>query len=122
MLHARVLLAIQAAVYLTTGVWSVLSRGTFESVTGPKTDYWLVRMVGLLAIVIGATLLAAQCQTAIPPSTWILAIGSAVAFAGIDLRYALRRRISRIYLIDAAFEGLLAIALGVAWWTARSVA
>src|SRR3989337_1621658 len=118
----RVLLSVQAMVYIATGIWAVFSRATFEKVTGPKTDYWLVRMVGLLVTVIGATLLTAQSQTPIPASIWILAIGSAIAFATIDLRYALAKRISRIYLLDAAFEVLLAVALGVAWWTSRPAA
>ena len=42
---------------LGTGTWPLLSIGSFERATGPKTDRWLVRMVGILAAVIGAALL-----------------------------------------------------------------
>src|SRR4051812_12349180 len=110
---SRIALVVQAAVYLGTGVWSLVSRSTFERVTGPKTDYWLVRMVGLLAAVIGIALLVATRQPAIDASVWLLAIGSAAAFAAIDLRYAIPRRISRVYLLDAAFEIALIVALGI---------
>jgi hypothetical protein len=106
-------LAIQALVYLGTGLWSVLSRSTFERVTGPKTDYWLVRMVGLLAVVIGAALAAAVYRDTVDAPTLILAIGSALSFAAIDLRYAIPRRISRIYLLDAVFELALALVLAL---------
>jgi hypothetical protein len=47
---------LQAAYFLVTGLWPIVSRPTFEAVTGPKTDYWLVRTVGALASVIGTTL------------------------------------------------------------------
>jgi hypothetical protein len=112
----RVLLVVQGAVYVATGVWSVVSRRTFELVTGPKVDYWLVRMVGLLATVIGAVLLFAARSTALDASIWILAIASAASFAAIDLRYALSGRISRIYLLDAVFEIVLGAGLAICWW------
>lgn len=52
----RALLLAQAAWYIASGLVSLLSRDLFEAVTGPKEDYWLVRMVGLLAVVIGAAI------------------------------------------------------------------
>jgi hypothetical protein len=113
---ARAVLIVQAIVYLVTGVWAVASRTTFERVTGPKTDYWLVRTVGLLVIVIGIALLAGSRAAPIGGSTWVLGIGSAAAFAIIDVRFGLPGRISRIYLLDAVFEIVIALALLVAWW------
>src|SRR4051794_41964369 len=52
-------LRAQGAYYTLTGLWPLVHMASFEAVTGPKTDDWLVRMVGLLAAVIGATLLTA---------------------------------------------------------------
>jgi hypothetical protein len=43
----------QAAYYLMTGLWPLFHRRSFEAVTGPKTDYWLVRTVGVLVAAIG---------------------------------------------------------------------
>jgi UDP-N-acetylmuramyl pentapeptide phosphotransferase/UDP-N-acetylglucosamine-1-phosphate transferase len=115
----RLVLLVQATFYIVTGLWSLASRSSFERVTGPKTDYWLVRMVGLLATVIGLALVTAVWQTAVENAVWVLAIGSAVAFGVIDVWYAIPRRISRIYLADAVFEFVLVIGLAVSWYASR---
>ena len=80
---------------------------TFEAVTGPKTDRWLVRMVGLLAASIGVSLLQAAKRTELSGEARTLAATSALAFATIDTVYSLRGRISKIYLADAVVEALL---------------
>lgn len=98
-------LLFQGAYYVAAGLWPVVDITSFERVTGPKTDDWLVKMVGLLAAVIGATLVsaaAAHRQTAAHVVT--LAVGSAAAFTIIDAWYALTNRISPIYLADAVLE------------------
>ena len=105
------LATFHGAYYLVTGLWPLLSMRTFEAVTGPKSDRWLVRMVGLLAAVIGASLLARRGST-----DRILPVGSALAFASVDTIYALRGRISRIYLADA----LLELGLVAGWLTFRT--
>ena len=35
-------------VYLATGLWPLFNIESFQQVTGPKTDLWLVRTVGVL--------------------------------------------------------------------------
>ena len=106
----RRLLAGQAAYYGITGLWPVLHLPSFEAVTGPKTDDWLVHMVGLLAVAIAVPLgLAAAGNRGRTPEVVALAAAAAFAFAAIDLWYALSGRISAIYLADAGVElGLLA--------------
>src|SRR5437870_12000828 len=47
---------IQGAYFIVTGVWPLLSMDTFERVTGPKTDRWLVRTVAVLVIAIGVSI------------------------------------------------------------------
>src|SRR5438874_8318552 len=42
----------QGAYYVVSGVWPLLNMDSFEMVTGPKMDRWLVRTVGLLISVI----------------------------------------------------------------------
>jgi hypothetical protein len=51
------LLVVAGIYYVATGVWPLVSMTAFEAVTGPKVDDWLVRMVALLVIVIGGTML-----------------------------------------------------------------
>ncbi|HET9287503.1 MAG TPA: hypothetical protein VFO26_08100 [Gaiella sp.] len=106
---SRQLIGLQGAYYVATGAWAIVHRRSFEAVTGRKTDYWLVRTVGLLAAAIGASLLVAATREERPsPEAVALAGGSAASFALVDVVYVWRRRISPIYLADAALHALLA--------------
>jgi len=105
----RTALTLQSAYYLTTGAWPLAHRPSFERVTGPKFDWWLVEMVGALAFANGAALAAGVKRAG--PETVALSLLSAAAFAGIDIAYVYRRRISAIYLGDAAVELLIAAAV-----------
>jgi hypothetical protein len=104
------LLAIQSAYYGVAGVWPIVHMPSFEAVTGPKIDDWLVHMVGLLAAAIGVVLGAATVRNRVrSPEVVLLAISSAAAFAAIDIWYGVSGRISSIYLADAGVQiGLIA--------------
>jgi hypothetical protein len=105
----RVVAGSQAAYYLTTGILPLASRRAFESITGPKRDFWLVQTVGALVGVTGASLaLAARDSRAVEEaSIKTLAIGSALSLAAVDVVFVARGRISPIYLLDAAAELVL---------------
>ena len=102
------ILRCQGTYYVVSGLWAVADRRGFERVTGPKTDYWLVRTVGLLAATIGTTLLAGTRRA--PPSseTTMLGLAAGASFVAVDLVYVAQGRISRVYLGDATAHGLLA--------------
>ena len=105
----RKLALIQGVFYLAAGVWPLLDSDSFQLVTGPKTDLWLVRTVGVLVAIIGAVLLQAARRRRITPETVLLAVGSALGLTAIDVIYVTSRIISPIYLADAAVElGLVA--------------
>ena len=97
-------LGAQGAYYLATGASPFISRRAFEAVTGPKREWWLVKTVGALACVIGATLLQASTREDPPAEALTLAVGSIVAFVGVDVVYVARGRIAPTYLIDAGTE------------------
>lgn len=97
-------LRTQGIYYVLTGLWPVIHMPSFEAITGPKVDDWLVKMVGLLAFVIGGTLILASQRANRSLEVLWLAVTSALAFAMIDVWYALNGRISPIYLADAAVE------------------
>ena len=101
----------QGIYYVTTGAVPLISRRLFESITGKKTDWWLVQLVGMLAMSIGATLFVALREEKVSPETRTLAISSALSFALVDVVYVAKRRISPVYLVDAAIE--LPLAAGV---------
>jgi len=113
---ARLLALGQGAFYVLTGLWAVVDIHSFEAVTGPKTDDWLVKTVGVLVTVIGGVLILAARRERITPEIAVLAAGSALGLAGIDLVYALSGVISPIYLLDAAAE----IGLAALWGIARA--
>jgi hypothetical protein len=93
---------LQGIYYAATGIWSLVSPGTFQKVTGPKTDIWLVKTVGVLVTVIGGVLAMAGLRRQTTREVPLLGIGSAAGLAAIDVIYASRGRISPIYLADAA--------------------
>jgi hypothetical protein len=103
---------VQGIYFLITGIWPILSMKTFLLVTGPKTDLWLVKTVGLILAVIGAVLLYAQMTGTINPPVILLAIASALGLALVEIIYVVKRVISPIYLADAVVEFVL-----IAWWS-----
>ncbi len=107
----------QGAYFTLTGLWPLVSIGTFVRVTGPKTDIWLVKTVGVIVLAIGAVLVLAGARNAVTPEIYLLATGTAVGLAGIDIYYVTKRTIDRIYLADAAAEIALIALWGVSWFT-----
>ena len=105
------LLAFQGAYCLTTGIWPLLNIHTFEAVTGEKTDNWLVMTVGVLAAVIGTTILVGSRHQPPNRETLLLATLSAMGFDGVDVVFVVAGIISEIYLVDAAIQIALLIAL-----------
>ena len=101
--------------YMLTGIWPLVSMHTFELVTGPKTDRWLVKTVGVLVAVIGAVLTVAGVRRQIPAEIPLLAAGSAAGLTAIDVVYSSRGRISKVYLLDAIVETVLVGAWVYAW-------
>ncbi len=100
-LMKRILLLTQGFYNLVTGVWPLLHVDSFMAVTGPKVDVWLVKMVALLNVSIGVSILSGL-RTKQP--TLILAFCTALSFFLIDTYYALVGRIWYVYLVDAAIQ------------------
>lgn len=114
----RILAVTQGVYFALTGLWPILHIRSFEAVTGPKTDDWLVKTVGALITGVGTVLLVAGLRDAVSLEVAILAVGCALALAAIDVIYVARRVISPIYLLDAGPELALAALWGVGGWLA----
>ena len=97
---------LQAGYYVASGIWPLVHRGSFERVTGPKVDFWLVRTVGVLITAIGVGL-ALGANRRVSPELEATAVLAAAGLAAIDVTEVARGRISRIYLADALVEALL---------------
>lgn len=98
----------QGVYFFVTGIWPLVSIGTFQQVTGSKTDLWLVKTVGVVVGVIGAALLVAGLQGTVSLELVIVAAGSAAGLMLIDIIYVFKNVIARIYLLDALVEFVLA--------------
>ena len=109
--RANALAWTQSAFYLATGLWPIVSLRTFEAVTGPKAEGWLVKTVGGLIATAGAALGSAAAARRVTPEIAMIGAGCAATLAAIDIVYVRRRRIPPIYLADAAIE----LALVAAW-------
>jgi hypothetical protein len=105
----------QGLYYSLTGIWPLVSIETFQMVTGPKADRWLVKTVGTLVATIGAVLLCAGWRRNTTAEIPMLAAGSAASLAAIDVVYTARGRISRVYLLDALAELALIAGWAVVW-------
>lgn len=115
-LNGRHVAALQAVFYVGTGLWPLAHRRSFERVTGPKTDFWLVQTVGVTVASIGVGLAqAASRRRPVARELRTVAVGSAIGLALVDLVFVARRRISWVYLLDATAE----TALIAAWAAAR---
>ena len=100
----------QGVFYVVTGLWPILHYRSFEAVTGPKVDRWLVKTLGGLITAVGLSLLAGRRDP--PRGQRVLGVASAVVLGGSDLIYVGRGRISRVYLGDALAEAAI-----VALWS-----
>jgi hypothetical protein len=109
----RPVAAVHAAYWIVTGVWPVVSIGSFQWLTGRKRDLWLVKTVGLLLAVIGAVIGLAGRRDLTAPEIPALAIGSAATIATVDILYYRKGVLRWVYLVDAVGE----IAL-IGWWLA----
>jgi hypothetical protein len=94
----------QGLYYVGSGVWPLVSMRSFEAVTGPKRDRWLVRTVGLLAMAFGGLLLRDAARDRPDPGT---GLAGAAAFGTASLWYWARGRINHAYLLDGLTEAAM---------------
>lgn len=105
-------LTLMGFYYLLSGLWPLLHLKSFELITGPKVDKWLVKTVGLMITCSALIFLLPWWQGREPsPEIFLLAVLNAVSLMLIDVIYPLKGRISKIYLADAVVEGFFIAAL-----------
>lgn len=104
----------QGAFFVVTGLWPILHMRSFEAMTGPKLERWLVKTMGGLIAVIGGVLIAQSGERSNSRAISLLGVGSAATLAASDFIYAGKRRISPVYLLDGAVEATLVCA-----WVSR---
>lgn len=95
--------------FFLAGIWPILHISSFTAVTGPKTDLWLVRTVGMLVLVIGAGLMLSAFRKFLTLPIVLIGTGTAFGFILIDITYVMQNIISPVYLLDAGIEIILLI-------------
>ena len=113
------LAGLQGTYFALTGAWALVHVESFMAVTGPKTDVWLVKTVGILVLAIGLVLLVAAMRERVGAEVALLATSTAAGLTAIDVTYATGDVIRDLYLLDALAEAALLLAWGVALWRAR---
>lgn len=115
LLTPEALALAQGAFFVVSGLWPIVHLRSFEAITGPKVDGWLVKTVGALIVTVGVPLVRAGRAGKVDGNLVLAAAGSAASLAAIDLVYVPKGRISPIYLLDAVTE-LAIVAAWVAAW------
>jgi hypothetical protein len=105
----RIVAYFQGFYYATTGIWPLLHINSFEAVTGPKAEDWLVQTVGSLILVSGLVFLLAAWRNQFTAETILLAIGNALCLTLVDVIFVLSGTISSIYLADAALQVVIIV-------------
>lgn len=95
--------------------WPLLDIKSFERVTGHKREDWLVRTVALLMAATIVTLGTMRERRRDDLAMRVLGATSAGALGGVALVGALVRRISAVYVLDAAVD----LALVIGWVAAE---
>ena len=99
-------LRTQGVYYLVTGLWPIVHRRSFEALTGPKADVFVVETAGGLFAAIGVTILQGSRQHRPARAVHLLGVLTALGSVGAIARHAPRLR--AVYLLDAALECVLA--------------
>jgi len=109
---SRRILWVQGLYFTITGALPLIDLNSFQLVTGPKHDLWLVQTVGAMLTVVGLSFCVAGSRHVVGAGTYFLAAASAFTLLLVDLIFTSQGTISPIYLLDAAAELLLLIAWG----------
>lgn len=98
---------VQTLYYVITGFWPVLHLASFLSVTGDKTDLWLVRSFGLIVAVIGLAIGYCTLRPSFLPAARFLGMLSASALVIIDVTIWTTAGVGAVYMIDFAVQAVL---------------
>jgi hypothetical protein len=90
-----ILLWTQGIYTLLTALWGLLDIDSFMSVTGPKTDIWLVKTVSVLLVAIALSLLSGLIDGSYKLPIAILGLSTSIAMAFIDFYYSITDTISK---------------------------
>ena len=108
----KIIFIILGAYYLITAIWPLISIKSFEAVTGPKSDKWLVYTVSSLLIGPSLIYLYSGIQSEdLHPLVIFLALINCLALMMIDVVFVVKKVIWKTYLVDALAELIFIMAI-----------
>ncbi|MGZ3790022.1 MAG: hypothetical protein ACXVLQ_15910 [Bacteriovorax sp.] len=111
-MNTHKVLFFQGLYYFLTAFWPIFHIYSFEKVSGPKTDHWLVYTVALLLIASSLVFLYSGLGDApVPIESIILSVSNCLALVLIEVIFVTRGKIWKIYLMDALVEIIILISL-----------
>lgn len=115
---ARQLLWAQGAYYAVAGAWPIMHARSFEAVTGPKPDRFVLESTGALFAAAGLALVAAASRDGAPDgSARLLSALVPAASTLAVLRH--RPEIRPVYVADAVVQCAFGTAVAIAGWRGR---
>ena len=102
----------QATYYLVTGPWPVAHFRSFERITGPKPDRFVVESAGMLFAASGCALAVGASSGGRDRAARVLSVAVPLLSAVVTLRH--RPQLRAVYLVDAVTQ------CGLAVWAAVS--
>lgn len=106
MQNFRTIPFFQTVYYFLTGIWPLIHLESFLFVSGPKTDIWLVKTVGLLLL--PYSLLLAYLTISVRKNK-IIALSILICCLSlliIDLYYYIQKVIKWVYLVDCFLQAI----------------
>lgn len=97
------------AYYLFAGAWPLVHMDSFEAVTGPKPDEFLVRTVGLILLMTG-TILLSQRRAPWERSAVFAAMGTALILGCVAVVSASGGWVWKVFFAEGAMHLLFATA------------
>lgn len=98
---------VQGLYYFVTGAWALFHARSFIFITGPKTDIWLLRLIGMLTIAISLVLFVVAKKRKLSLESIVVILFGGFSYLTIDVIYSLAGRISFVYLYDAFIQLIL---------------
>ncbi|MFL5730321.1 MAG: hypothetical protein ACJ75J_12615 [Cytophagaceae bacterium] len=95
---------IHSMYFMAIGIWPVIDLNSFVFFTGPKTDIWMAKALGLLMTLTGILVISATIRNKLIMELILLIIFSAAVLAGVEFYYGWNDLIPEIYLLDATAE------------------
>lgn len=106
----RILIVVHGAYLLIGGLWPLVHMPSFEAVTGPKAEHWLVRSVAGMLVVIAVVLLVQLRKHRVEASAVVVAMGASLTLGVVGIITAAQGVIDPIYICDGTLH-LLFVAL-----------